>query len=86
MSLIQNHPRFKQDFETFKSKIELLENENDRLEADKLLKDLVITVKKMDNMYLDMVYSRQLSSLGNELRDKINDIRRQLTNKLKVVK
>lgn len=86
MSLIQNHPRFKKDFETFKSKIELLEDGNDKLEADKLLKDLVITVKKMDNMYLDMVYSKQLPSLGNELREKINDIRRQLTNKLKMIK
>lgn len=84
MSLIQNHPRFKQDFDTFKSKIELLENETDRLEADRLLKDLVITVKKMDNMYLDMVYSKQLPSLGNELREKINDLRKQLTNKLKM--
>jgi len=36
----------------------------------------------MDNMYMDMVYSKQLTSLGGEIRDKITSLRKQLDSKL----
>ena len=44
---------------------------------------LIYEVKNMDNMYVDMIYSRQLTSLGSELKDKITSLRTQLDNKLK---
>jgi len=38
----------------------------------------------MDNMYVDMVYAKQLPTMGNEMRDKIRSIRKQLEIKLKL--
>jgi hypothetical protein len=37
----------------------------------------------MDNMYVDMVYAKQLPTMGNEMRDKIGSIRKQLDAKIK---
>ena len=37
----------------------------------------------MDNMHMDMIYAKQLPSMGNEMRDKILSIRKQLDATLK---
>jgi hypothetical protein len=37
-------------------------------------------------MHVDMIYARQLPSMGNEMRDKIGSIRKQLDSKLKIEK
>jgi hypothetical protein len=58
-------------------------DEKEKLEATRLLNDLIYEVKNMDNMYVDMVYAKQLASLGNEMKDKIGSIRKKLDNKIK---
>jgi hypothetical protein len=60
-----------------------MSNEQDKLEANKLLNNLISEVKNMDNMYVDMVYANQLPTQGSEMRNKIGSIRKQLDNKIK---
>ena len=83
--ILQSSERFQNDVKNFTEIIDKLPDDQRKLEAKKLLNDLIFEVKKMDNMYLDMVYSRQLPSMGNEFRDKISSIRKQLDSKLKSV-
>lgn len=75
--------RFQEDLQKYKSSVEKIVNEDEKKEAQKLLTDLIMNVKRMDNMYLDMVYSGQLTSIGGEMREKIIDIRKKLDSKLK---
>lgn len=75
--------RFQNDLTKYKSSIEKIVNEDEKKEAQKLLNDLILNVKRMDNMYLDMVYSGQLTSVGGEMREKIIDIRKKLESTLK---
>ena len=70
--------RFQKDLQKYKSALEKISDENEKLEIQKLLNDLVLNVKRMDNMYLDMVYSGQLGSVGSEMREKILEIRKKI--------
>jgi hypothetical protein len=58
-------------------------NEQDKLETTRLLNDLIFAVKNIDNMYVEMVYAKQLPTQGDEMRNKIVSIRKQLDNKIK---
>lgn len=81
--MLQKTERFQNDVKQYSERIEKLPEGQQKLEAKRLLNDLVYEVKNMDNMYFDMVYAKQLPSLGSEMRDKIISIRKQLDNKLK---
>jgi hypothetical protein len=48
-----------------------------------LLKRLVGEIKKLDSMHMEMVYTRQLPSMGGDMKQGITAIRRQLENKIK---
>jgi hypothetical protein len=82
--MIQNTERFKADVKRYSAAIERIPEGPSKTEANTLLNNLIYEVKNMDNMYMDMVYSRQLTSLGSELVDKITDIRKKLDSKLGV--
>ena len=81
--MIQNTERFKSDVKRYSEAIEKIPEGPSKTEAKTLLNDLIYEVKNMDNMYMDMIYSNQLTSLGSELRDKITSLRKQLDSKLK---
>jgi hypothetical protein len=81
--MLQSTERFKNDLARYTDAIDKISNEQEKLAAKKLLNDLIYEVKNMDNMYVDMVYAKQLPTMGNEMRDKIGSIRKQLDNKLK---
>lgn len=80
--ILQQSERFKNDVKRYSEAIKNLSDDKLRLETEKLLNDLIYEVKNMDNMYMDMIYTKQLPSLGGELRDKITSIRKQLENRL----
>ena len=82
--MLQKTERFQNDVKQYSERIEKLPDGQQKLEAKRLLNDLVYEVKNMDNMYLDMVYAKQLPSLGSEMRDKIISIRKKLDSKLKI--
>jgi hypothetical protein len=81
--MLQNTERFKTDLARYVDAIDKISNEQEKLAAKKLLNDLIYEVKNMDNMYVDMVYAKQLPTMGNEMRDKIVMLRKQLDNKIK---
>jgi hypothetical protein len=80
--MLQNTERFKNDLTRYRESIDNISNEKEKLEATRLLNDLIHEVKNMDNMYVDMVYAKQLPTMGNEIRDKIGSIRKQLDQKI----
>ncbi len=82
--MLQRTERFQQDVKDYLKKIDNMPDGQDKLEAKKLLNDLIYEVKNMDNMYMDMVYAKQLPSLGDDIRDKILSIRKSLNNCLKI--
>jgi hypothetical protein len=81
--MLQNTERFKTDLARYNDAIDKISNEQEKLAAKKLLNDLVYEVKNMDNMYVDMIYAKQLPTMGNEMREKIVTLRKQLESKLK---
>ena len=81
--MLQRIERFQQDVKHYTSVIDSMEEGQAKLEAKRLLNDLIYEVKNMDNMFLDMVYAKQLPSLGGEMKSKILTIRKQLENKIK---
>jgi hypothetical protein len=80
--MIQNTERFKNDIARYEAAVNKLSNEQEKIAAKKLINDLIYEVSNMDNMHVDMIYARQLPSMGNEMRDKILSIRKQLDSKL----
>lgn len=82
--MLQTTSRFQNDIARYREAIDKINDDQEKLTATKLLNDLVYEVKNMDNMYMDMVYAKQLPSMGGEIRDKIISLRKQLDNKLKL--
>ena len=80
--MLQQTERFQTDVNRYRENIDKLINEQDKLEATRLLNDLIFAVKNMDNMYVEMVYAKQLPAQGNEMRDKIRSIRKKLDSKI----
>ena len=81
--LLSKNQRFQDDVKKYTEAINNLKDPQLKSQTERLLNDLVQVVKQMDNRYVDMIYARQLPSVGNEMRDKITQIRKQLENKLK---
>jgi hypothetical protein len=52
-------------------------------DVSQLLKKLVGEIKKLDGMHMEMVYTRQLPSMGTDMKQEITTIRRQLETKIK---
>jgi hypothetical protein len=76
--MLQQTNRFKTDMDRYNRAIDKISNEQEKLAATRLLNDLIYEVKNMDNMYVDMVYAKQLPTMGNEMREKIVSIRKKL--------
>ena len=82
--LLSDNQRFRDDVQRYTEAINNLQDQQQKSQATRLLNDLIQAVKQLDNRYLDMVYARQLPSMGNEMRDNITHIRKQLENKLRL--
>lgn len=81
--MIQNTERFKSDVKRYSEAIEKIPEGQSKTEARNLLNNLIYEVKNMDNMHMDMIYNKQLPSLGLEIRDKITSLRKSLDSCLK---
>jgi hypothetical protein len=81
--MLQQAERFRNDVKKYNEAIENMPEGTGKLEAKRLLNDLIYEVKNMDNMYVDMIYAKQLPTMGNELRGNIGSIRKKLDSKIK---
>jgi hypothetical protein len=84
--MLQHNERFQNDVKSYTEAIEKMSEGQAKDETTRILNDLIYEVKNMDNMYLDMVYGKQLQSTGGELREKIASIRKKLEIKIKTNK
>jgi len=82
--MLQRAERFQTDVKKYNESIENMPEGPEKLEAKRLLNDLIYEVKNMDNMYVDMVYANQLPTMGNEMREKIFTLRKKLDQKLQL--
>jgi hypothetical protein len=81
--LLADNERFQNDTKRWSQEINALPDGQKKIECTKLLNDLIYEVKNMDNMHMDMIFSKQLTSMGGELKNKILAIRKKLDSKLK---
>ncbi len=56
---------------------------NVKNETVQLLQKLTYSIKKLDNMHLEMIYSRQLPTMGNEMKQEISDLRKKLETRIR---
>ena len=47
------------------------------------MQKLIYSIKKLDNMHLEMVYSRQLPTMGGEMKQEITDLSKKLETRIK---
>lgn len=75
--------RFIEEYKKYKTVIESLPDSEFKTSMFSLLGKLANEVKKMDNMFVDMVYSKQLPTIGNDIREQIIQYRKELDFNLK---
>lgn len=75
--------RFQEDYNRYKSVIEKMSDGQFKTEVDGLLSKLVSEVKKLDGMHMEMVFTKQLPTMGSDFKENIISIRKQLENKIR---
>ncbi len=82
-SILQKSTRFVKDCERYESVIATMPQGDVKNETVQLLQKLTYSIKKLDSMHLEMVYSRQLPTMGNEMRDEISNLRKKLETRIR---
>ena len=80
--MLQRAERFQTDIKHYREAIDKITDAGAKLQAEKLLNNLISEVKKLDLTFTEMVYQKQLPSQGSEIREKITTLRKQLANKI----
>ena len=83
MSNLLQSSRFLKDCEKYKSVIATMPEGNVKNETVQLLQKLIYSIKKLDNMHLEMIYSRQLPTMGGDMKQEITDLRKKLETRIK---
>jgi hypothetical protein len=82
-NLLEKSSRFQEDYTRYQSIIAEMPDGDFKQDINQLLKKLVGEIKKLDSMHMEMVYTRQLPSMGGDMKQEITTIRRQLETKIK---
>ena len=82
-SLLQKSSRFQQDHERYLAKIEQIPEGEFKREVKELLNKLVAEVRKLDTMHMEMIYTKQMPSMGADMKQDISTLRKKLDSKLK---
>lgn len=83
LNQIRKSKSFQDDLKKYTSVIEKLPEGQDKNALQKLVSNLIQEVKKLDELHVEMIYNKQMPSLGTEKRDTIMSIRKQLESKIK---
>ena len=83
MSNLLQSSRFLKDCEKYESVIATMPEGNVKNETVQLLQKLIYSIKKLDNMHLEMIYSRQLPTMGGDMKQEITDLRKKLETRLR---
>jgi hypothetical protein len=76
--LLQNNLRFQQEHQNFTDKINQISNEKVKVEALRLLRELVAEVKRIDHGHQELNFQKQLPDGIDLTRNKLVKIRKQL--------
>ena len=83
MSNLLQSSRFLKDCEKYELVIATMPEGNVKNETMQLLQKLIYSIKKLDNMHLEMIYSRQLPTMGGDMKQEITDLRKKLETRIK---
>ena len=75
--------KFQEDYNRYQSAILKMPDGNLKKEVTQLLNELVSEIKKLDHRHMEMINSRQMASVGTEIKQDITTIRKQLELKIK---
>ena len=81
-SLIKS-TRFQEDCERYRTAIDGMSDGPAKHESQQLLNKLIAEIKKLDSMHMEMIYTKQLPSMGSDMRQDILTLRKKLDSKLK---
>ena len=82
-NLLQKSSRFQEDYERYCAAIDTMPDSAVKQESQQLLNKLVAEIKKLDSMHMEMIYNRQLPTMGGEMKQDITSIRKKLETRLK---
>jgi hypothetical protein len=82
-NLLEKSVRFQEDYNRYQSVISKMPDGNLKQEVNQLLNNLVSEIKKLDHRHMEMINSKQMASVGTEIKQDITTIRKQLELKIK---
>jgi hypothetical protein len=82
-NLLQRSSRFQEDCTKYRTAIDSMPDGAAKQESQQLLNKLIAEIKKLDSMHMEMIYSRQLPTMGDEMKQDITTIRKRLETRIK---
>ncbi len=82
-NLLQRSSRFQEDCAKYRTAIDSMPDGAAKQESQQLLNKLIAEIKKLDSMHMEMIYARQMPSMGSDMRQDILVLRKKLDSKLK---
>ena len=79
---LASDPRFLKEFEQFKQSIDELTDGKMKTECQQLLKQMLQTVKTIDQQHGELPYTPRITEAMSEHRTKLFDLRKQLSKRL----
>ena len=83
MSSLIKSTRFQEDCAKYRTAIDTMPDGPAKQESQQLLNKLIAEIKKLDSMHMEMIYTRQMPSMGTDMKQDILALRKKLDNKLK---
>jgi len=82
-NLLQRSSRFQEDCAKYRAAIDTMPDGAAKQESQQLLNKLIGEIKKLDSMHMEMIYSRQLPTMGGDMKQDITDIRKKLETRIR---
>jgi len=83
MLSIYKSEKFQNEYNDFKTRIDKVDDLRLKSTLENLLRQLETKVKRLDSQHSELIMSRQMKSLGNDIKDELLDLRKSLDKKLK---
>jgi hypothetical protein len=85
MSSLIKSTRFQEDYARYRTAIDAMPDGPAKQESQQLLNKLVAEVRKLDTMHMEMIYTKQMPSMGADMKQDILTLRKKLDSKLKSI-
>ena len=82
-NLLQKSSRFQEDCVRYRTAIDSMPDSAAKQESQQLLNKLIAEIKKLDSMHMELIYSRQLPTMGGEMKQDITAIRKKLETRIR---